>query len=192
MSDKIVYPAVLEFADDGVIGVSFPDLPGVVTSAYSQEEALELAREAMIFHLEGMLEDGEVFPAATNFLDVKSAHKNEIVTLIDGPRPDKQERFNVSATASELMRIDALAQAHKMTRSAWMVSRSIESFLEARDDDEPVGRRKSMKVDKTLGAAILRRAAGEGIGLGREAASGQFMRITPKKKDAAKDSRPKR
>ena len=122
MNDKVVYPAILEFAD-GVIGVSFPDLPGCVTAAETEKEAIELGREAMVFHLEGMIEDGEQIPAASSLRSVK-AGKNCAVVLIDGPRPDKPERFNVSAQSSQLMLIDKLAHQNGMTRSAWIVARS--------------------------------------------------------------------
>lgn len=125
MSDKITYPALFEYAG-GVIGVSFPDLPGCVTSAPTEEEAIEEAREALIFHLEGMLDDGEEFPRASKLRDVR-AGKDMVVVLIDGPRPDKLERVNFSTQASKLAMIDKLATAHGMTRSAWMVARSVET-----------------------------------------------------------------
>ena len=39
-----------------------PDLPGCVATASSREELLEEIREAIEFHIEGMLEDGELVP----------------------------------------------------------------------------------------------------------------------------------
>ena len=39
-----------------------PDLPGCVATASSREELLEEIREAIEFHIEGMLEDGEPVP----------------------------------------------------------------------------------------------------------------------------------
>lgn len=41
-------------------GVSFPDLPGVITAGI--ENAHAMAVEALAFHLEGLAEDGEAVP----------------------------------------------------------------------------------------------------------------------------------
>ena len=39
-----------------------PDLPGCVATGSTREEVLEQVREAIEFHIEGMLEDGEPVP----------------------------------------------------------------------------------------------------------------------------------
>lgn len=39
-----------------------PDLPGCVAAAHSREETEQLIREAIAFHIEGMLEDGDPIP----------------------------------------------------------------------------------------------------------------------------------
>ena len=46
-------------------GVSFPDFPGVVTAGASLEEARVLAEQALAFHVEGMIDDGEAVPDPT-------------------------------------------------------------------------------------------------------------------------------
>lgn len=43
-------------------GAYVPDLPGCVAAAESREEVLELIREAIEFHLEGLREQGEPVP----------------------------------------------------------------------------------------------------------------------------------
>jgi predicted RNase H-like HicB family nuclease len=43
-----------------------PDLPGCVAAAETEEEVLELIREAIDFHLEGMREAGEEIPEPTS------------------------------------------------------------------------------------------------------------------------------
>jgi predicted RNase H-like HicB family nuclease len=43
-------------------GVSFPDFPGAVTAAPTFEEAVEMAAEALLLHVEGMLAEGETIP----------------------------------------------------------------------------------------------------------------------------------
>ena len=43
-------------------GVSFPDFPGAVAAAPTFEEAVEMAAEALLLHVEGMLAEGEAIP----------------------------------------------------------------------------------------------------------------------------------
>jgi len=43
-------------------GAHVPDLPGCVSVGESREEALELIRQAIDFHIEGLKEQGEVVP----------------------------------------------------------------------------------------------------------------------------------
>jgi predicted RNase H-like HicB family nuclease len=43
-------------------GVSFPDFPGVVTAGKTLDDARTMAEEALAFHVNGMIEDGEGLP----------------------------------------------------------------------------------------------------------------------------------
>ena len=43
-------------------GAYIPDLPGCIAVAETREEVVSLIQEAVIFHLEGMTEDGETIP----------------------------------------------------------------------------------------------------------------------------------
>jgi len=43
-------------------GVYVPDLPGCIATAKTRDEALQLIREAIVFHLEGLNEAGESVP----------------------------------------------------------------------------------------------------------------------------------
>ena len=42
-----------------------PDLPGCVAAGNTREEVLNLIREAMAFHIEGMKADGDPIPPPT-------------------------------------------------------------------------------------------------------------------------------
>ena len=42
-----------------------PDIPGCVAAADTFEETRDLIQEAAVFHLEGMVEDGDPIPKAT-------------------------------------------------------------------------------------------------------------------------------
>ena len=39
-----------------------PDLPGCVATAETREEVIQLMREGIPFHIEGLLEEGEAVP----------------------------------------------------------------------------------------------------------------------------------
>lgn len=47
-------------------GVHVPDLPGCIAAAKTREEALQLIREAIVFHLEGLHEAGEKIPSPSS------------------------------------------------------------------------------------------------------------------------------
>ena len=59
----VTYTVVIEDAD-GNFGASVPDLPGCVAVGDSVEEVVELIREAIAFHIEGLRADGETVPPA--------------------------------------------------------------------------------------------------------------------------------
>jgi predicted RNase H-like HicB family nuclease len=53
-------------------GAYVPDLPGCVAVGKSREEVMQLIREAVEFHLEGLREDGRPVPPPTS--SVKLVH----------------------------------------------------------------------------------------------------------------------
>jgi len=67
-----VYPAVFHFWIDenglNQCSVIFPDLPGLISGpgpGATFEEALDIAREGLALHLEGMIDDGDEIPEPT-------------------------------------------------------------------------------------------------------------------------------
>ncbi|KPQ37147.1 MAG: type II toxin-antitoxin system HicB family antitoxin [Phormidium sp.] len=62
MSDQnLSYTIILEKTSSSY-GAYVPDLPGCVAVGDSKEEALQLIQEAILFHLEGMQDDGQSIP----------------------------------------------------------------------------------------------------------------------------------
>jgi predicted RNase H-like HicB family nuclease len=51
-------------------GAYVPDLPGCIALADSRQEVLQLIREAIEFHLEGLREDGKPAPAAASSVEL--------------------------------------------------------------------------------------------------------------------------
>lgn len=64
MKDRYSFLAVLTFAEDG-ISIEFPDLPGCLSCADTQDEAVYNAQEVLGLWLCGMEQDGEEIPAPT-------------------------------------------------------------------------------------------------------------------------------
>ncbi|MGA7953429.1 MAG: type II toxin-antitoxin system HicB family antitoxin [Gloeobacterales cyanobacterium] len=75
MSQKLQYMVVIERGAKSY-GAYVPDLPGCVAVSETREEALELIREAIEFHLEGLREQGESIPepcSSGEFVEVTAA-----------------------------------------------------------------------------------------------------------------------
>jgi predicted RNase H-like HicB family nuclease len=56
------YTVIYEALAEGGYQVIVPALPGIVTYGRALEEAREMARDAIICHLRGLLKDGEEIP----------------------------------------------------------------------------------------------------------------------------------
>jgi predicted RNase H-like HicB family nuclease len=57
-----IYIGLLRKDADSDFGVDFPDFPGCITAASTLEDVRVMAREALGFHIEGLIEDGEPVP----------------------------------------------------------------------------------------------------------------------------------
>ena len=51
-------------------GAYVPDLPGCIAAGDTREEALSLIREAIEFHVEGLIEQGETVPEPHSFSEL--------------------------------------------------------------------------------------------------------------------------
>lgn len=92
MKNHYTYPAVFYFDDDG-ISIEFPDLPGVLPCAHSQEEAFKNAREALGLHLYGMEKDGDPIPDPSPVKQL-SPDDGGVVVLVDVFMPAVRDRMN--------------------------------------------------------------------------------------------------
>lgn len=48
-------------------GVTFPDVPGVISAGDTMEELIRMAHEGLQLHIEGLVEDGDDIPEPTTF-----------------------------------------------------------------------------------------------------------------------------
>ncbi len=105
---------------DSDFGVSFPDLPGVVTAGTTLDHARDMAEEALALHLQGLIEDGETIPGPSSLEEIMSDPENRSGVAILVPvksDPPKSVRVNVTLPEDILEQIDSYAEAHGFTRS---------------------------------------------------------------------------
>ena len=62
------YVVILEEGETS-FGAYVPDLPGCVAVGETREEAMELIREAIEFHVESLRENGEPVPPRHSFVE---------------------------------------------------------------------------------------------------------------------------
>ena len=61
---------------DSDFGVSFPDFPGVITAGTTLDDARAMAEEALLFHIEGIVEDGQTIPEPSTLEQIMSDPEN--------------------------------------------------------------------------------------------------------------------
>jgi predicted RNase H-like HicB family nuclease len=105
---------------DSDFGVSFPDFAGVATAGTDLDDARAMAEEALAFHIQGLVEDGEAIPEPSTLEQVMSDPDNRsgvaILVAVKGDQP-KAVRVNVTLPEDVLEQIDEYAEAHGYTRS---------------------------------------------------------------------------
>ncbi len=79
--DKYVYPAVFEYAEDG-ISIFFPDLPGCLSCAKTDAEALHMAKDALGGHMWTIEDFGGEIPEPTPLIDIQTG-ENQRAQLIE-------------------------------------------------------------------------------------------------------------
>lgn len=92
MKNMYAYPAFFYFDEDG-ISIEFPDLPGCLPCAHSQEEAFRNAKEALGLHLYGMEQDHEAIPAPTPVSQL-CPDEGGVVVMVDVFMPAVRDRLN--------------------------------------------------------------------------------------------------
>ena len=117
------YIALIHKEADSDYGVSFPDLPGVITAGSNLDEARNMAAEALALHLQGLAEDGDPAPEPSSLEKIMSAKENKdgVAVLIAAPGAEvKSVRINVTMPADVLDQIDQYAEREGFTRSGFL------------------------------------------------------------------------
>jgi predicted RNase H-like HicB family nuclease len=114
------YIALLRKESRSDYGVEFPDFPGCVTAGRTLEEARRMAAEALRFHIEGLMQDGERLPVPSPLDAIADDPANDDATAFLVDVPDQAgfvARVNVTIPKTDLRTIDAFAKEHGLTRS---------------------------------------------------------------------------
>ncbi len=95
MKNRYAFLATFHFADDG-ISIEFPDLPGCLSCADTEDEAFKMAREVLQLHLYGMEQDNEAIPEPSKIRDIH-LEDNETLVLIDVFMPAFRDKMATKA-----------------------------------------------------------------------------------------------
>jgi predicted RNase H-like HicB family nuclease len=117
------YIALIHKDADSDYGVSFPDLPGVISAGTTLDEARTMAAEALALHLEGLVEDGDAIPEPSSLEEIMSTQENRngVAVLIPAPAVGvKSVRINITMPADILDQIDRYAEREGFTRSGFL------------------------------------------------------------------------
>ncbi|CAK7192200.1 hypothetical protein COMNV_00385 [Commensalibacter sp. Nvir] len=104
-------------------GVEFPDFPGCISAGSTLEEAKDLAREALDFHIKGMVEDKETIPYPSTLDQVMSSKENQkaVAFLVDIYFPkERVRRINITLPEDIIQKIDKVSnnRSHFITQAA--------------------------------------------------------------------------
>ena len=110
MKDSYTFPAIFSYAPDG-ISIKFPDLPGCLSYANDNNEAVYMAQDALSLRLYSDENDGIAIPAPSDPLDImKTLKPNQLVTLI---------RADMTATR---LKLGNKAVNKMVTLPQWLIS----------------------------------------------------------------------
>ena len=105
--------------------VSFPDFPGCITAGETIDEVKDMAHEALQFHIEGLIEDGDRIPEPSTLEKIMSDPDYAdgvtfLLITVQDTNP-KTVRVNITVPENTLHRIDAFAKKRGMSRSSFLI-----------------------------------------------------------------------
>ena len=128
------YPIAIETGDaKHSFGVVVPDLSGCFSAGDTLDDALANAREAILLHLEGLLDDGKAFPAPTliELLRKKRSYRGWTWAVVDvdaSELGDKAARVNITMPQRILRAVDAYAKKQGETRSGFIARATLDAM----------------------------------------------------------------
>ena len=120
------YPIILHTDDNVQFGVTVPDLPGCFSQGNSVENAVDNAREAILFHAEGLVSGKHSVPLPSELVDLADYHGDVGTAFIAYADIDIESllgparRINITIKEANLQIIDIRAKARGMNRSEYL------------------------------------------------------------------------
>ncbi len=119
------YPALID-GEEGAYGVTFPDLPGIVSMGKTVDEALVNAEEALRDYAIEAEKDGEGILQPSALERVEVPHGNTLVSVPLIRVTGRNVRAHMTLDEGVAAFIDGEARRRRMTRKTyveWMVKR---------------------------------------------------------------------
>lgn len=128
----MLFHLVVHKDQDSTYGVTVPALEGCFSAGDTLEEAVANSKEAILFHLEGVLDDG-IEPAIHNptldDLKANPDYQDGLLVSVDidiSQYTLKPERFNVSWSKNILRQVDEYVTKTHDNRSNFLAKAAIE------------------------------------------------------------------
>ena len=104
------YIALMRKDVESDYGIEFPDFPGCISVGKTIEEARRMGKEALAFHIAGMVQDGAAIPepSAMESVAASADAQGAVLMLVDGPAKPaaKSVRVNVLLPEDLVEKID--------------------------------------------------------------------------------------
>ena len=120
------YPIILQTDNHKQFGVTVPDLPGCFSHGSTIENAINNAREAILFHAEGLASDKQTIPMPSEIVELSDFHGETGTALLAYADVDIEsimgpaKRINITIKAASLQVIDIRAKERGMNRSEYL------------------------------------------------------------------------
>ncbi|MHB1157342.1 MAG: type II toxin-antitoxin system HicB family antitoxin [Phycisphaerales bacterium] len=149
-----IYPIAIHKEPRSCYGVSVPDLPGCTSAGDTLDEALVMAKEAILGHLEALMDTGQAIPDPQpieehkRHPDYADADFWAVVEIDPSQLPGKAVRVNISMQERTLSMIDAAARKAHLTRSG-LLERAATRYIHSELGGDPKRRfRRGTKAAK--------------------------------------------
>ena len=112
--------AIVQADSDGRYAASFPDFPECSVCSLTLDEVIKEAREALLQHIEGLLEAGQAIhsPIAIDSIQRTNAL---LFTAIDVPDDLGIVHVDIAVPALSLARIESFADRHGLSLAALLI-----------------------------------------------------------------------
>lgn len=121
------YIAVVVKKKNSDYGVIFPDFLGCISAGKTIEEAKNVAEEALQFHVDGMLKDGEDLPTPSTLDKVKKKYKKAVIFLMVPVNfKTKATRINITIDEKLLRKLDRYLIHHNNENRSAFFAKAIE------------------------------------------------------------------